>query len=109
VIFVGLKSQQLAAAAAHMVGLLKQGGSIILGQNGLPYWYFEKLDSPLRGSRLAACASSLRPSAPWLPTRRSCRSTSWISRSSDFWRFGIQSDHPRPLLSKGSVAPAFAR
>lgn len=54
VIFVGLKSQQLAAAAAHMVGLLARGGSIILGQNGLPYWYFEKLDSPLRGSRLAS-------------------------------------------------------
>jgi len=54
VIFVGLKSQQLAAAAAHMVGLMARGGSIILGQNGLPYWYFEKLDSPLRGSRLTS-------------------------------------------------------
>ncbi len=54
VIFVGLKSQQLAAAAAHVVGLLAPGGSIILGQNGLPYWYFEKLDSPLRGSRLTS-------------------------------------------------------
>ena len=50
----GLKSQQLAAAAAHMVGLLARGGSILLGQNGLPYWYFEKLDSPLRGSRLTS-------------------------------------------------------
>jgi 2-dehydropantoate 2-reductase len=54
VIFVGLKSQQLAAAAAHMVSLLARNGSIILGQNGLPYWYFEKLDSPLRGSRLTS-------------------------------------------------------
>jgi 2-dehydropantoate 2-reductase len=54
VIFVGLKSQQLAGAAAHMVGLLARGGSLILGQNGLPYWYFEKLDSPLRGSRLTS-------------------------------------------------------
>jgi 2-dehydropantoate 2-reductase len=53
-IFVGLKSQHLAAAAAHMVGLLAPGGSIVLGQNGLPYWYFEKLDSPLRGSRLTS-------------------------------------------------------
>jgi 2-dehydropantoate 2-reductase len=51
-IIVGLKSHQLAAAAAHVVSLLARGGSIILGQNGLPYWYFEKLDSPLRGSRL---------------------------------------------------------
>lgn len=54
VIFVGLKSQHLAGAAAHIVGLMAPGGSILLGQNGLPYWYFEKLDSPLRGSRLAS-------------------------------------------------------
>src|SRR5688572_21983888 len=53
-IFVGLKSQHLAAAAAHMVGLLARDGSILLSQNGLPYWYFEKLDSSLRGSRLSS-------------------------------------------------------
>jgi 2-dehydropantoate 2-reductase len=53
-IFVGLKSQHLAAAAKHLVSLLAPGGSIVLGQNGLPYWYFEKLDSPLRGSRLTS-------------------------------------------------------
>jgi 2-dehydropantoate 2-reductase len=51
-ILVGLKSHQIAAAAKHMVGLLARDGMILLGQNGLPYWYFEKLDSPLRGSRL---------------------------------------------------------
>jgi 2-dehydropantoate 2-reductase len=53
-IVVGLKSHQIAAAAAHMVSLLAQDGMMLLGQNGLPYWYFEKLDSPLRGSRLAS-------------------------------------------------------
>jgi len=51
-IVVGLKSQQIADAAAHMVSLLARDGMMLLGQNGLPYWYFEKLDSPLRGSRL---------------------------------------------------------
>lgn len=51
-IIVGLKSHQIAGAAAHMVSLLAKDGMILLGQNGLPYWYFEKLDSPLRGSRL---------------------------------------------------------
>jgi len=51
-IIVGLKSQQIAGAAARMVSLLAKDGMILLGQNGLPYWYFEKLDSPLRGSRL---------------------------------------------------------
>jgi 2-dehydropantoate 2-reductase len=51
-VIVGLKSQQIAGAAAHMVKLLARDGMMLLGQNGLPYWYFEKLDSPLRGSRL---------------------------------------------------------
>ena len=53
-IVVGLKSHQIAAAAAHMVSLLAKDGMMLLGQNGLPYWYFEKLDSPLRGSRLTS-------------------------------------------------------
>ena len=53
-IAVGLKSHQIAGAAAHMVSLLAKDGMMLLGQNGLPYWYFEKLDSPLRGSRLAS-------------------------------------------------------
>jgi 2-dehydropantoate 2-reductase len=53
-IVVGLKSHQIAGAAAHMVRLLAQDGMMLLGQNGLPYWYFEKLDSPLRGSRLTS-------------------------------------------------------
>jgi len=53
-IIVGLKSHQIAGAAAHMVKLLARDGMMLLGQNGLPYWYFEKLDSPLRGSRLAS-------------------------------------------------------
>ena len=53
-VFAGMKSQQLAAAASHMVGLLAPKGSIVLGQNGLPYWYFEKLESPLRGSRVTS-------------------------------------------------------
>lgn len=53
-IVVGLKSHQIAGAAAHMVSLLAKEGMMLLGQNGLPYWYFEKLDSPRRGSRLTS-------------------------------------------------------
>jgi 2-dehydropantoate 2-reductase len=53
-IVVGLKSHQIAGAAVHMVSLLAKEGMMLLGQNGLPYWYFEKLDSPLRGSRLTS-------------------------------------------------------
>jgi 2-dehydropantoate 2-reductase len=53
-VIVGLKSHQIAGAAARMVSLLAKDGMMLLGQNGLPHWYFEKLDSPLRGSRLAS-------------------------------------------------------
>jgi 2-dehydropantoate 2-reductase len=53
-VIVGLKSHQIAGAARHMVSLLAKDGMMLLGQNGLPYWYFEKLDSPLRGARLAS-------------------------------------------------------
>jgi len=53
-VIVGLKSHQIAGAAARIVSLLAKDGMMLLGQNGLPHWYFEKLDSPLRGSRLAS-------------------------------------------------------
>ncbi|MBM3359340.1 MAG: 2-dehydropantoate 2-reductase [Betaproteobacteria bacterium] len=53
-IFVGLKSHQLVENAGRIAALLAPQGSVILPQNGIPYWYFEKLDSPLRGSRLAS-------------------------------------------------------
>ncbi|MBI4193885.1 MAG: 2-dehydropantoate 2-reductase [Betaproteobacteria bacterium] len=53
-IFVGLKAHQIADNAAHIAKLLAPGGAIIFPQNGIPWWYFEKLDSPLRGMRLPA-------------------------------------------------------
>ena len=51
-IFVTLKAHQLRATARHIAGLLAPNGAIVLPQNGIPWWYFEKLDSPLRGTRL---------------------------------------------------------
>ncbi len=51
-VFVGLKSHQISGAAAHIVSVTAKDGMMLLAQNGLPYWYFEKLDSPLRGARL---------------------------------------------------------
>ena len=52
VIFVGLKSHQIEENAAHMARLLARDGVIIFAQNGINWWYFEKLDSPLKGSSL---------------------------------------------------------
>jgi 2-dehydropantoate 2-reductase len=51
-ILVCLKSHQIADAAAHIAGLLARDGSLVFPQNGIPWWYFEKLDSPFRGARL---------------------------------------------------------
>jgi 2-dehydropantoate 2-reductase len=51
-IFIGLKSQQIPDSAAHIARLLAPGGMLLFPQNGIPWWYFEKLDSPLRGTRL---------------------------------------------------------
>jgi 2-dehydropantoate 2-reductase len=53
-IFVTLKSHHLAGTARHIAGLRSPNGTIVLPQNGIPWWYFEKLDSPLRGTRLAS-------------------------------------------------------
>jgi 2-dehydropantoate 2-reductase len=51
-VFIGLKSHQLPENAAHIASLLSREGMAIFPQNGIPWWYFEKLDSPLRGTRL---------------------------------------------------------
>ena len=51
-IFVTLKSMQIAGAAKDMVSKLSSGGSLVMIQNGLPWWYFEGVDSAWRGSQL---------------------------------------------------------
>ena len=52
-IIVGLKSHQLAPVAARLASLLAPDGMLLMPQNGLPWWYFDTLDSPLQGTRLA--------------------------------------------------------
>ncbi|HET9664184.1 MAG TPA: 2-dehydropantoate 2-reductase [Burkholderiales bacterium] len=51
-VFIGLKAHHIAENAAHLARLLAPGGMLLFPQNGIPWWYFEKLDSPLRGTRL---------------------------------------------------------
>ena len=52
-IFVTLKSTQLAAAAKSMVSLLAPDGVMVMIQNGLPWWYFDGVESAYQGARLS--------------------------------------------------------
>ena len=52
VVFVTLKSMQLAAAARDIAATLAPDGVLVMIQNGLPWWYFDGLASPWRGQAL---------------------------------------------------------
>jgi 2-dehydropantoate 2-reductase len=54
VVFVTLKSMQIPASAENIVSKLKPNGSMVMIQNGLPWWYFEGVDSPWRGVSLSS-------------------------------------------------------
>ncbi|SMC55792.1 ketopantoate reductase family protein [Polynucleobacter kasalickyi] len=49
IIFVTLKSMQIADAAEDIMSRLSSGGSLVMIQNGLPWWYFSGIDSPWSG------------------------------------------------------------
>ena len=51
-IFVTLKSHQLPEAAQHVRTLGDANTTFVFPQNGLPWWYFEGLDSKYRGTPL---------------------------------------------------------
>lgn len=53
-VFVTLKAMQLAGAAADIRAITADGASVVMIQNGLPWWYFDRVDSPWRGTRLAS-------------------------------------------------------
>jgi 2-dehydropantoate 2-reductase len=46
VVFVGLKANSLTAAAPRLSPVLRPDAAVIWAQNGLPWWYFQSLDSP---------------------------------------------------------------
>lgn len=62
VVFVTLKSQQIAAVAQHLRGLVKKGGVFVFPQNGLPWWYFQGIDpKSVGGKYLGAQLKSVDP------------------------------------------------
>ena len=53
-IFVTLKSQQIAEAAQHLRGLVAKDGVFVFPQNGIPWWYFQGIESKYKGTQLKA-------------------------------------------------------
>ncbi|MGA0024476.1 MAG: ketopantoate reductase family protein [Burkholderiales bacterium] len=51
-IFVTLKSQQIAGAAEHLRGLVSKDGVFVFPQNGIPWWYFQGIESKYKGTQL---------------------------------------------------------
>jgi 2-dehydropantoate 2-reductase len=51
-IFVTLKSHQLAASAQHVRSLGGKGAMFVFPQNGIPWWYFDGIASPYKGTQL---------------------------------------------------------
>ena len=51
-IFVTLKSHQLPSAAAHVRALGGKDAMFVFPQNGLPWWYFDGIESRYRGTPL---------------------------------------------------------
>lgn len=47
-IFVTLKSQQIAPVAQHLRSLVAKDGVLVFPQNGLPWWYFQGIASKWR-------------------------------------------------------------
>jgi 2-dehydropantoate 2-reductase len=52
VVFVTLKAHQIAPVAEQIAALRGRDGCFVFLQNGLPWWYFEGIDSPHAGTRL---------------------------------------------------------
>ena len=52
IVFVALKTTQIASNADDLMRVIADGGAMVMVQNGLPWWYFEGVDSQWRGSSL---------------------------------------------------------
>jgi 2-dehydropantoate 2-reductase len=52
VVFVGLKAYSLPALAPTIGPLLRPGAVVVAAQNGIPWWYFQRLGGPFDGRTL---------------------------------------------------------
>jgi 2-dehydropantoate 2-reductase len=51
-VFLGLKANSYASAGPLLQPLLHEKTAVIAGQNGIPWWYFHKLEGPYEGRRI---------------------------------------------------------
>ena len=52
VVFLTLKAHSLPEIAPRLGALLGPAAAVVTAQNGIPWWYFERLKGPLAGTRL---------------------------------------------------------
>jgi len=52
VVFVTLKAHSLPAVAPALGAALRTGATLVTAQNGIPWWYFQRYQGPLAGTRL---------------------------------------------------------
>ena len=53
-VIVALKAHQAWESAGLLAPLLAPGTAVVTCQNGVPWWYFHKLQGPFEGRRLAS-------------------------------------------------------
>lgn len=53
-VILGMKAHQVAAVAPDLAPLLEAGTRIVTMQNGIPWWYFQKLPGPYLGMPVTA-------------------------------------------------------
>jgi len=54
VVVLGMKAHQIASIAPDLQHVFGPDTRVLTTQNGVPWWYFEKLDSPYAGQRLSS-------------------------------------------------------
>ena len=52
IVFLTLKAHSLPEIAPRLGGVLGPEAAVVTAQNGIPWWYFERLEGPLAGTRL---------------------------------------------------------
>jgi 2-dehydropantoate 2-reductase len=51
-VFLGLKANSYASCGRLLEPLLHEETAVVAGQNGIPWWYFHKLEGPYEGRRI---------------------------------------------------------